>query len=81
MNASTFSKAIDELVIAGLIDLELSKRTGADIRQPNIYAFSYRWKQIPLGMAISRRCPKNRIMGRDKTGIFSPRLRTMAVGL
>ena len=72
LNASTFSRAISELVKVGLIDLGEAKRIGSDIRQPNVYIFSYRWKTIPDSLAISKRCPKNRTNRNLKTGCFSP---------
>ena len=78
LNASTFSRAIGELTEIGLIDLGEAKRMGSDIRQPNIYVFSYRWKTIPIGMAISKRCPKRRNMNRADTGCFSPKIGTVS---
>ncbi len=74
LNASTFSRAIDELTEVGLIELGEAKRMGSDIRQPNVYIFSYRWKTIPIGMAISKRYPKDRNMNRASTGCFSPKI-------
>ncbi len=77
LNGSTFSKATDDLVKFGFIDLEVAKRLGSDIRQPNVYVFSDRWVTVTLPMADSIRCPKNRTMKDIKTGLYTPKLRTM----
>lgn len=70
MNASTFARAIDELVKMGFVELEIAKRLGHDIRQPNVYGFSQKWKTDAVNMADSIRCPKIRRMRNPKTGLF-----------
>ena len=77
LNGTTFSRAITELVKFGFIELETAKRLGSDIRQPNVYRFSTKWKQLPIQMADSRRCPNNRSVKNLKTGLFTPINRSM----
>ncbi len=79
LNGSTFSKAINDLVRIGFIDLEVAVKIGSDIRQPNVYLFSHRWKALDIQMVDSKRYPKSRTMKNPKTGRFTPKIRIIDI--
>lgn len=77
INGATFSKAVDELRRFGLIELETAVKVGSDIRQPNVYVFSYAWKHINTDMVESNRCSKNRNMKGLKNAKHGAKVRRM----
>lgn len=80
INGATFSKAVDELCKFGFIELETAVKVGSDIRQPNVYVFSPKWKFINIDMVESNRYSKSRSMKGLKEANHNAKVRLMFQG-